>query len=288
MDTDEAAAGGSRRASARPDHGRPRRDYVRTDYARRAAQVARVCRRVEAGETIGQACRDPDMPSRSTLVSWAARHPELRTMLEEAHAAAEAAGFVTRRPDYQCWDEALAAELLGRIEDGRGLREVCAEPDMPAHPTVTRWLRERPDFAEAYARAREAQADRLFDLAWRIACEAGPKEVAAARLKIQTIKWRVGKLVPRVYGPAWLAAKAERAQAEKAKAAKAAKAAGPVVIRAWACVPDGRVVEYTEAASRMSRDEERALYDDLTAGRVQPEDVPGVRVARDASGRPVD
>lgn len=276
MGTSEAAAGRSRRA------------YVRTDYARRAAQVARVCRRVEAGETIGQACRDPDMPSRSTLVSWVARHPELRAMLEDAHVAAEAAGFATRLGDYHPWDEALADELLGRIEDGRGLREVCAEPDMPAHPTVTRWLRERPEFAEAYARAREAQADRLFDLAWRIACEAEPQEVATARLKIQTIKWRVGKLVPRVYGPAWLAAKMEA----KAAAADAAKAAEPepklLVIRAWACVPDGRVVEYTEATTRMTREQQDALYDDLTSGAVQPEDVPGVKVVRDASGELVD
>ena len=48
------------------------------------------------------------------------------------------------------------------------------------HSTVTRWLNERPEYAQAYRLAREAQADRLFDLAWRIACEATAKPCASA------------------------------------------------------------------------------------------------------------
>ncbi|WP_133255238.1 hypothetical protein [Phenylobacterium kunshanense] len=56
----------------------------------------------------------------------------------------------------------------------------------------------------------------------------------------------------------------------------------------WACVPDGRVVEFTEPAKRLTHEARRALYDDLTSGRVQPEDVPGVKVVRDASGELVD
>jgi hypothetical protein len=193
-------------ALARVDGGRAgaaaaraKRDYVRRAYCQKLAMVQRACRRIEAGWSLAEVCREPDMPSRSTFVSWLSQDPELRGLVEAAEAAA-AEVFLPRR-DYHHWDPEVAEEVLARIEDGRGLREVCAERDMPVHSTVLRWIKERPEFEAAYRRAREAQADRLFDLAWRIACEATEDEVATARLKIQTLKWRVGRLAPRVYGP---------------------------------------------------------------------------------------
>ena len=92
------------------------------------------------------------MPGRTTVVAWLARHPELRAMMEAAEAVA--AEVFTPRRDYHYWDEDVAAEVLARIEDGKGLCEVCAERDMPAACTVTRWLNERPEFAVAYRRGR--------------------------------------------------------------------------------------------------------------------------------------
>jgi hypothetical protein len=80
------------------------------------------------------------------------------------------------------------------------LVEVCSEPDMPTHTTIYRWLRSRPEFAQAYAEARELQSDLLFDLAWSLARGAREENVAAARLMIQTIKWRCARLAPKRYG----------------------------------------------------------------------------------------
>jgi len=220
-----------------------RRDYVRREHAVKVAHVRRLCRRIEAGETITEACRDPTMPPRSTLVFWLARHDELRALVEDAEAAAEAV-FGPRRRAYHRWDPELAEELLARIADGRGLREVCAEADMPAACSVTRWLNERPEFAEAYRRAREEQADVLFDLAWRIACEATEETVRTSKLKIETLKWRVGKLVPRKYGP--LKAQAPEAAAGEGAAAKEGKRV-KFELRRWARTPQGEVVEITKA-----------------------------------------
>jgi hypothetical protein len=53
--------------------------------------------------------------------------------------------FGPRRP-YHRWNAKVAAEVLRRIEDGRGLDEVCAERDALGYPTVMRWIEERPDY----------------------------------------------------------------------------------------------------------------------------------------------
>lgn len=233
-----------------------KRSYVRRDYVRKAYLVARVCRRIEGGENLTEICRDPTMPQRSTLVAWLAKHRELYAQVEAAHALSPEPQRV-----YHRWSEAGAREFLERIEDGRGLREVCAEPDMPAHCTVTRWMRERPEFAERYRAAREAQADRLFDLAWRIACEAEPGEVATARLKINTLKWRVGRLVPRKYGP-W-----------KAVAPPVEDDGGGgkrrliVEVRHFAVAPGRRVVETTDAVRGLKPEEVKRLHAAVEAGR---------------------
>lgn len=245
-----------------------KRRYVRTDYERRVVQVARVCRRLEGGENVTEVCRDPTMPARSTLMSWLARHAELRERVEAA--ADEGAGPEGRRRVYHPYGEAVVAEFLARIEDGRGLREVCAELDMPVHSSITRWLNERPEFAERYRWAREAQADRLFDLAWRIACEAEPGEVEVARLKINTIKWRIGRLVPRKYGP-WKAVEPVAvAAAGGADDDGDAADAGTVTafeVRRWSVAPGRKVVEMTRAVRGLDREERGRVDAAVRAGR---------------------
>jgi hypothetical protein len=245
---------------------RARRSYVRRAYEQKVAITQAVCRRIEAGENLTEVCRDPRMPPRSTLDAWLGANDELRALVEAARSEA-ARTFPAQRP-YHRWSAKVAAEVLARIEDGRGLREVCAEPDMPVHSTVTRWLNERPDYAEAYRQARVAQADRLFDLAWRIALEAREDEVATARLKIQTLKWRVGKLAPRKYGPL------------KAQAPEGDEAAGAAVqqvprfeVRHFAATPEGKVVETTRAVRGMTADENQALRAAIREGRVTLDDL---------------
>lgn len=245
--------------SGRAAPARGRRAYDRRTYARRVAEVARVCRRMEGGESLAEICRDPTMPNRSTLMAWARRYPEFMSQLAEAREA-----LPEDRRVYHRWSEAIAAEVLARIEAGRGLAEVCAEPDMPVHSTVTQWLRTRPDFAERYRQAREVQADRLFDLAWRIACEAREEDIRSSKLKIDTLKWRIGRLVPRRYGP-W-----------KAMAAEGEAGAGhgtprlKVEVRRWAATPDRQMVEITEQVRGLDGAEIAALRRGIAEGRIPP------------------
>lgn len=168
----------------------------------RVMAVRAVCRRVAGGETVDDICRDPLMPRPGTLYDWMRDDPALREMVDTARASAGLRGKrrgAARRAVHH-YSDALAEAFLQRIEDGLGLVEACADPQMPTHTTVRRWLAEDEGFLRRYELARQVGADRLFDLAWRIACEATEADVRVAKLRIDTIKWRVRQIAPRRYG----------------------------------------------------------------------------------------
>lgn len=101
--------------------------------------------------------------------------------------------------------------ICERLADGDSLRKVCLGEDMPSTTAVIKWL--AADEAAAnkgedgagllvaqYARARELQADAMFDDCLGISDDAGPETVQQARLRIDTRKWMAGKLRPKKYG----------------------------------------------------------------------------------------
>ena len=95
--------------------------------------------------------------------------------------------------------------ICDEIAKGRSLRTICADEGaefdrLPHERTVYRWLEEHELFRQQYARAREAQADGEFDEARAISQNATAENVQVARLQIDTIKWRAGKLAPKKYG----------------------------------------------------------------------------------------
>ena len=57
----------------------------------------------------------------------------------------------------------IADEICERIADGESLRSICGDDGFPTKSTVFKWLNDFPGFSDQYARAREAQADSLFD-----------------------------------------------------------------------------------------------------------------------------
>ncbi len=69
---------------------------------------------------------------------------------------------------------------------------------MPARTSVWAWLRKDREFMNQYARAREDQAETLFDEALDIAREHD--DPAKARVMIDTLKWAAGKLKPKKFG----------------------------------------------------------------------------------------
>ncbi|WP_030538356.1 hypothetical protein [Sphingobium sp. DC-2] len=116
------------------------------------------------------------------------------------------------------YSDEIANTICERIAGGESLRKICLADDMPAQSTVYKWLLDpaKADFVEQYTRARELQADTLFDECQDIAddgsndwmadkdAEEGTKyngdAVQRSRLRIDTRKWMAGKLRPKKYG----------------------------------------------------------------------------------------
>lgn len=110
--------------------------------------------------------------------------------------------------------------ICNRIAQGESLRSICASDDMPDVSTVCRWLAadgEGGELRNQYARAREAQADHIFDEILDIADNAANdwmerngeggegwqvngEHIQRSRLRIDARKWMAGKLRPKVYG----------------------------------------------------------------------------------------
>lgn len=97
--------------------------------------------------------------------------------------------------------------ICERISEGQSLRKVCDADDMPNKATVFRWLAANKEFSDQYARARETQADTLFDDVLAIADQydtiseaVNPDLIQRAKLRIDARKWMAGKLRPKVYG----------------------------------------------------------------------------------------
>jgi hypothetical protein len=86
--------------------------------------------------------------------------------------------------------------ICDALADGRSLRSICRDDGMPSTSTVCKWLAKNADFAEQYARARELQADALFDDVLDIA-DKGLKALETPedrRIQIDARKWMAGKL----------------------------------------------------------------------------------------------
>lgn len=116
------------------------------------------------------------------------------------------------------YTEDIADRICEEISGGRSLLAICGEAGMPKPATVFRWLaNERySTFRDMYARAREAQADALFDeileiadtplIGERVKSDDGRTEVTREdmlghrKLQVDTRKWVAAKLAPRKYG----------------------------------------------------------------------------------------
>ena len=114
------------------------------------------------------------------------------------------------------YSEALASEICSRLAEGESLRKISKDTSIPAISTVMGWLFDgkHADFSEQYARARDLQADVLFDEALEIADDTSKdwttekdgtrvldhEHVQRSRLRVDTRKWAAVKLAPKRYG----------------------------------------------------------------------------------------
>lgn len=89
--------------------------------------------------------------------------------------------------------------ILEGLSEGKSLRAICREPDMPSIATVMRWLSEDEEWQVQYARARAAGDDAMAEDIQDIADQThlDPQD---RRVKIDARKWLLGKRQPKKYG----------------------------------------------------------------------------------------
>jgi hypothetical protein len=109
----------------------------------------------------------------------------------------------------------LAAQICEHIAQGKSLRTIAEMEGMPHQATIMAWLDgSHPDFSEQYARAREAQADKLAEEILAIAddgrsdtyldAEGNEKTdsevIQRSKLRVEARKWLASKMAPKKYG----------------------------------------------------------------------------------------
>ena len=94
----------------------------------------------------------------------------------------------------------LAAEICRRVSNGETLRDVCRTPGMPPESTVRWWFsHDLEGFAALYAQARKSQVEAWADDLVAIS-EERDTEPNDRRVRIDTKRWLMSKLVPKKYG----------------------------------------------------------------------------------------
>lgn len=116
------------------------------------------------------------------------------------------------------YTDEMAELILAELRDGRSLNDVCSDDDKPPRSTVRQWVKDdRNGFAAKYAQAREIgyhhMADDVLDIAdngmndWMerrgqedAGWQANGEHIQRSRLRVDTRKWMLSKVLPKIYG----------------------------------------------------------------------------------------
>lgn len=120
---------------------------------------------------------------------------------------------VGRPTDYT---EELVSEFCARMVEGRSVRSICHDEDMPSASTIFLWISKHEGFSEQYAIAKEASVEALADDILDIADNAsndwmeahGDSEgyrqngeaIRRSKLRVDSRKWLLSKIAPKKYG----------------------------------------------------------------------------------------
>ena len=127
--------------------------------------------------------------------------------------------YIEKRPEGrpEIYTQELADKVCQKIAEGYSMRTVCAPDGMPCISTLFKWIREKPEFAQQYARATEerteAMSEDILDIADDgsndlMTIQKGSKEYEVenkevtnrSRLRVDTRKWLMSKMKPKKYG----------------------------------------------------------------------------------------
>ena len=104
------------------------------------------------------------------------------------------------------FDQSIAADICAQLAEGKSLKSICRQDGMPSSSAVLAWVDADYDgFADQYAQAR---ARGYMVLADGLLEASEPPEddedsairVARDRLRTDTRKWMLSKMLPKLYG----------------------------------------------------------------------------------------
>jgi hypothetical protein len=96
-------------------------------------------------------------------------------------------------------DDGLLVQALELISSGMSIRKACAAVGIGSRTFTDKIL--LPEFSLQYARAMEKRADAIFDELIEISDNIGEgSDVQRDRLRVDTRKWVVSKMLPKKYG----------------------------------------------------------------------------------------
>lgn len=123
------------------------------------------------------------------------------------------------------YSQELANTICSELASGKSLRHICLSEDMPAATTVHQWVLEdkgadekgNGGFSKQYARARDIQAEIMFDEILEISDDGtndymtitkGDKEYNTedrevtnrSKLRVDSRKWYLSKVLPKKFG----------------------------------------------------------------------------------------
>ena len=111
--------------------------------------------------------------------------------------------------------EAVVEEICSRLSAGESLNAICEDAHLPERQTVHRWVViDHEGFSSKYTRARQSQAlrwaEEIMSIAdndskdWRVDEQGNlvvdREDVQRSRLRVDTRKWMLSKMLPKVYG----------------------------------------------------------------------------------------
>ena len=110
------------------------------------------------------------------------------------------------------FNQETADRVLAGLAEGKSLRRSCEGVIDPSY--LLRWTEENPEFGQQYARVRARAYEMLADELVEIADDstgdsftdesgnerANTEVVARSRLRLDTRKWMLSKMLPKLYG----------------------------------------------------------------------------------------
>ena len=112
------------------------------------------------------------------------------------------------------FNQIKADAVCALLEDGKSLRAACRDLDLSPR-TILDWTKANEAFTTQYMRAREVGykllADELVDIADEkevqvrydgedMTLDLSPTAIARNRLRVDTRKWMLSKMLPKIYG----------------------------------------------------------------------------------------